>query len=138
MESCLHHKLQKMRQSHDAAFGFGRGVWEKPSLHLEYTSGLLATAAAVIQGTQQHLPVPNFSPYIERPSMQGTPPCSLTGRSHWLSQQDTTGEEVLEFPVTQSTSHISANDHTSEGCCRFRELRGVLQSPACAGRAGWG
>lgn len=50
MESHLHHKLQKVWQSFDAAFGFGRGVWEKPSLYLEYTSGLPATAAAVIQG----------------------------------------------------------------------------------------
>lgn len=112
--------------SRDAAFGFGRGGWEKPSLCLESTSGLLVTAAAVIQGNTATLGTQLFSLYRK------TIYAGITAlQPHWeesLAQPagHNRTEEVLEFPVTQSTSHTSANDHTSEGCCRFpKSLKGI-------------
>lgn len=96
-----------MHQSHNAAFGVGRGGgWEKPSLGLGNTSGLLAVAAAVLQG-KTAAPGTNFSPYIERPSIQESPPSSRTGRSQGHNRRG-----KFSFPVTQSSSHrgiFSAN-----------------------------
>lgn len=96
-----------MHQSHNAAFGAGRGGgWEKPSLGLGNTSGLLAVAAAVLQG-KTAAPGTNFSPYIERPSIQESPPSSRTGRSQGHNRRG-----KFSFPVTQSSSHsgiFSAN-----------------------------
>lgn len=96
-----------MHQSHNAAFGVGRGGgWEKPSLGLGNTSGLLAVAAAVLQG-KTAAPGTNFFPYIERPSIQESPPSSRTGRSQGHNRRG-----KFSFPVTQSSSHsgiFSAN-----------------------------
>lgn len=125
MESCLHQTPQKVWQNPAAAFLLARVARKSPrsvlNTHLGFWLQLLLSAPPSTQV---------FSLYRKTIYAAIT-----TLQSHWeesLSQPagHNRGEEVLELPVTQSTSHISANDHTSEGLgWWWWYLLGIQQNP---------
>lgn len=91
VENCLHHTLQKM-----LPLVLAEVAGKSPHSALE---NIWAPGCSCDPGEDSDTGT-NFSPYIERPSIQESPPSSLTGRS-----QGQTGEGKFQFPVTQSPTH---------------------------------
>jgi hypothetical protein len=113
VESCLHHKLQKVQRS--------LWVWQRWLGKALTLSWIHIWAPGYIQRNIATPSTQLFSLYRKTIYAGIT-----TLQPHWeepLAQPagHNRREEVLEFPVTQSTSHISASDQTSEGCWYFRK-----------------